>query len=151
MATEIRDARPPTALVRAGNPLVRTVLRSPLGQWIDALAVLEFTGRRTGRRYRVVTGWHVLDGDGVVFTPAVWRANFASGADAKVRHRGTDRTMRGVLETESTTVADALNHVIGDGSSGRALGLSVPPGQRISADDVVRLGRAFIRLDSART
>src|SRR4051812_50117701 len=101
MATEIRDARPPTALVRAGNPLVRTVLRSPLGQWIDALAVLEFTGRRTGRRYRVVTGWHVLDGDGVVFTPAVWRGKFASGAGAKGRPRRADPEMGGVFETES--------------------------------------------------
>jgi hypothetical protein len=145
MATGVRERRPPDAVVRALNPVLRVVLGSRLGRLVKPLAVLEFTGRRTQRRYRVVTGWYQLNGDNVVFSPALWRSNFADGATAQVRHRGTLQTLRGVLVTDAIVVAEALNVLISTGTSPRTLGLWVPPGHRITAEDVTHTRRAMIR------
>jgi len=145
MAAEVRERRPPDAVVRALNPVLRVVLGSRFGRLVEPLAVLEFTGRRTHRRFQVVTGWYQLDGDNVVFSPARWRANFAGGAAARVRHRGTLHTLHGVLVTDALAVGDALNRLISAGTAPRTLGLWVPPGHRITAEDVAHTRRAMIR------
>ena len=151
MVTETRDRRPPEALVRALKPLMRVFLGSRLGRLVGGLAVLEFGGRRTHRRYHVVTGWYRLEGDDVVFTPALWRSNFTGGAAASVRHRGTLRMLHGVLDTDPASVAEAFNRVISAGTSPRALGLRVPPGHRLTSDDVERTKRAVIRFTSTQS
>jgi hypothetical protein len=145
MAAKVRERRPPDVVVRALNPLLRVVLGSRFGRLVKPLAVLEFTGRRTQRRYRVVTGWYQLDGDNVVFSPARWRLNFAGSTTAQVRHRGTLQSLRGVLVTDAVAVGDALNRLISAGTSPRTLGLWVPPGHRITSEDVVHTRRAMIR------
>jgi hypothetical protein len=145
MAAEVRERRPPDLVVRALNPVLRVVLGSRFGRLVKALALLEFTGRRTHRRLQVVTGWYQLDGDNVVFSPAPWRVNFAGGATARVRHHGTLQSLHGVLVTDARAVADALNRLISAGTSPRTLGLWIPPGHRITAEDVARTRRAMIR------
>src|SRR4026209_1691488 len=93
------------------NPVLRRVLRSPLGKRIGKLATIEVVGRRTGHSYSVVCGWdeiggrpgvfqpaghsyavvcgcREIGGRRVVFTPAGWRSNFAGGAPAVVCHKG---------------------------------------------------------------
>ncbi|MGI5171059.1 hypothetical protein ACQEU3_42580 [Spirillospora sp. CA-253888] len=63
----------------------------PLG---ERLAVLRFTGRRTGRRYELPVGVHALDGGPVIATSGGWRHNFAGGAEAEIVWRGERRTAR---------------------------------------------------------
>jgi hypothetical protein len=46
------------ACMRFGNAFMRPLLRSGLGRRIDDLALLSFTGRKTGRRYTVPVGYH---------------------------------------------------------------------------------------------
>ena len=48
MTAVARDARPPLALVRVINPTMRVVLRTPLGRLVRPVALLDFTGRRSG-------------------------------------------------------------------------------------------------------
>jgi hypothetical protein len=93
MTAVVRDARPPTAMVAAINPILRALLRTPFARLAKHLALLEFSGRRSGRRYRVPVGWHQADGVPVVFTPAPWRANFQGGAPTTVHHRGRSQHM----------------------------------------------------------
>lgn len=131
------------------NPVLRRVLRSPLGRRIGKLATIEVVGRRTGHSYSVVCGWHEIGGRQVVFTPAAWRSNFAGGAPAVVCHRGRIEQYVGELEHDHSTVADALNKVIGAGTSPRALGLRVPKGAVITADDVRGLDRAIVEFRPA--
>jgi hypothetical protein len=145
MSVAVTDGRPPLRLVRMINPINRAVLLSPLGHLIAGLAVLHFEGRRTHRKYRVVTGWYQLDGDGVVFTPARWRSSFAGGAEASVRHRGRSSRLVGVLETDPSIVATALQRTIDAGTSPRGLGLRIAPGHTLSAADVEQQDRAMIR------
>ena len=139
------DQRPPDRVVRGLNPVVRALLRSPAGRLIGGLGLLEFDGRRTHRRYRVVVGCHRLDGETVVFTPAPWRSNFTSGATATVLHRGQRQTLTGTLDTDPARVANALGRLIDSGTSPRALGLNVPAGHSITATDVETIDRAMIR------
>ncbi len=71
MTTDVaRDARPPLILVRVMNPIMRVVLRTVLGRLVRPFALLEFTGRRSGRRFLVPVGWHEIDSGHFAFTPA---------------------------------------------------------------------------------
>ena len=143
----VSDARPPEPLVRAINPVVRTLVRSPFGRRIPALAVIEYRGTRTGRRRRVVVAWHELGGRAFALTPAGWRANFVDGASALVRHSGQTLTMTGSLEPRPETVASTLRAHLAAGGSARSLGLRVAAGHEIDAADVRVLGRSIVWFD----
>lgn len=137
--------------MRVSNPLLTFLLGTRAGSRLADLALLEFPGRRTGRRISVVVGWHIVDGTPLVFTPAPWRANFAEGATARVRQGGRDEVQFGTLDLEAAAVAAGLNAVLGAGSSPRALGLRVQAGHVVTAEDVTRTGRAMVRFGPALT
>lgn len=143
----VRDARPPEMLVRATNPVVRTLVQSPLGRFIPALAVVDHVGRRSGARRRVVVGWHELDGRAFVVTPAAWRANFSDGASARVRQHGRSRLMRGTLVSDAALVADTLAAFFAAGGSPASCGLRIEADHRIDAHDVELVGRSIVWFD----
>ncbi len=143
----VRDARPPEMLVRATNPFVRSVLRSPVGRFIPALAVVDHVGRRSGARRRVVVGWHELDGREFVVTPAAWRANFSGGASAGVHQHGRTRAMRGTLISDVAMVADTLRAFFAAGGSPASCGLRIAADHRIDADDVETVDRSIVWFD----
>jgi hypothetical protein len=147
MTAVAQDARPPIAVIRVLNPIMRMVLRTPLGRAVKPFALLEFAGRRTGRRYRVPAGWHVVDGTPVVFTPAPWRVNFAESRHALVRYRGRARQMTGTLVTDPAEVAAALNSLFAAGGAPRDVGIKAPSGHTMGAADVIAVDRAMIRFD----
>ncbi|MEP6527394.1 MAG: hypothetical protein ABJA86_09530 [Nocardioidaceae bacterium] len=144
MSTGVRDARPPRAVLRLLNPIVKALLRTRASRAIPQIALLEFCGRRSGRRLSVVVGWHALHNARVVFTPAPWRWNFAGGAAASVRWRGRDEDHVGTLELDPATVARAIDVVLRAGTSPRALGLRVSAGHTVTAGDVLRTRRAMV-------
>lgn len=139
------DARPPLLLVRLLNPVMRIVLRTPLGRVVRPFALLEFEGRRTGRRYRVPVGWHEIESGHVVCTPAPWRVNFRDGIPVTVRYRGHRRELTGTLDDDPEHVAAALRSLADRCGSLRPVGVDVPPGHHITAADVLALDRALIR------
>ena len=144
MSQEVRDARPSVKLTRVLNPILSCILRTPAAGLVKPLALLEFSGRRSGRRYQVLVGWHEHDGVARVFSPADWRLNFAQPAPAVVRYNGRRRTVRGTLVRDAQAVAEALDAVISRGVSPRMLGLDMAPGHHITAADAVATRRAMI-------
>lgn len=150
MMAVVRDVHPPTAVIKVLNPIMRTVLGTPLGRLVRPFALLEFTGRQSGRQYRVPAGWHVVDGGPVVFSPAPWRANFAGGAPVTVRHRGRAQQMTGTLVIDRAEVAAALTSLLASGTPPRAVGLDIPPGHTVDASDVLAVDRALIRFRVAQ-
>jgi hypothetical protein len=144
-ADEVRDARPPALLVRIMNPVMRFVLRTPVGALVRPFALLEFRGRRTGRRYRVPVGWHATDCGRVVFTPAPWRVNFRGGIPVTVTYRGRRDELTGTLDDDPAIVAEALQSVVEHRGSLRPVGIDLPAGHRITAADVRAVDRALIR------
>ena len=148
-AGPVRDGRPPAAMVGAMNPLLRNALRSPLGAVMRPLALLEFTGPRSQRRFRVPVGWHLVDGQPVVFTPASWRVNFRGGAQVLVYRHGRRQRMIGTLDTDAEEVATAMRVVLGAGTPARLVGLLVPVGHEVTAADMTAQNRALVRFESA--
>ncbi len=145
--TVASDARPPLLFVRAMNPIMRIVLRTPLGWLVRPFALLEFHGRRSGRLLRVPVGWHEIDTGQVVFTPAPWRANFHGGAAVTVHHHGRRLKLVGTLDDDADTVAAALQSLADRRGSLRPVGIDIPDNHRVTATDVVTVDRALIRFE----
>ncbi|MDF3299894.1 hypothetical protein [Streptomyces tropicalis] len=95
----------------AADARMRELLSRPDPGPVGArLALLHFTGRRTGRAYTVPAGVHTLGDALVVATGSGWRLNFAGGADGALTWQGRrwparftlltdpERTARGYLE-----------------------------------------------------
>jgi hypothetical protein len=146
-----RDARPPPLLIALLNPVMRVVLRTPLGRLVRPFALLEFDGRRTGRRYRVPVGWHQIDSRRVVCTPASWRANFRDGIAVTVTFRGHRQDFTGTLVDDPEVVAAALQRLTDQNGSLRPIGVDIPIGHRVTAADVRAVDRALIRFTPGTT
>ena len=85
---------------------MRPLIRSRMGAHMHDLAVISFTGRKTGRRYAVPVGYQELDGQGLILTAAGWKANLRGGADVEVVHDGRTQPMRADLIEDADEVAD---------------------------------------------
>jgi hypothetical protein len=86
----VESAHPPKALVRVTNPVLRLLLRSPLGGPIrKQFMVLRFFGRKIGRRYDVPVVAHRLGDELYSLTDARWRNNFRGGGDVEAPLTGT--------------------------------------------------------------
>ena len=147
MQTQTREptVRPfePTArfrrLMRVGNTFMRPLLHSRLGRGIDDLALLSFTGRKSGRLYTVPVGYHELNGQGVVLTASPWKANLRGGADVEVEHNGRRMPMRAELIEDPHEVAQvysALLRKIELSKAKLAIGLEVI-GEKIPTDEEI--------------
>ena len=150
MTDGVQDARPSALMTGVLNPILSLILRTPAARLIKPFAVLEFTGRRSGKRYRTIVGWYEDDRTARVFSPAAWRVNFANPAVAIVYYRGRKRTVRGALVRDPEAVAAALDSVLARGVSPRMLGMAMPSGHRITATDVVALRREMIEFHDER-
>jgi hypothetical protein len=144
MTDRVHDLHPPEVILRIMDPVLRLLLRSPAARWMNGLAILTFTGRRTGNKYEIVVGWHELDGKGFVITPAPWRANFTDGAAMTLLHRGKRTAGRGELESDPAKVGQALNRLQDKGTQLRMIGIKAPPGHRLTESDITGLHRALV-------
>ncbi|MCG7578761.1 hypothetical protein [Mycolicibacterium sp. OfavD-34-C] len=149
----IDAAHPPEALLKVANPVLRRVLRTPLGRPLGEFMLVEFTGRKTGRRYSVPVSAHQLDGDLYAVLEANWKYNFRGGGDAVVHHRGNRTAMRGELITEPAAVVDIVDRLAksyGTKRAQRYMGLTFRDDRVPSAADwqdaVGRLGIAAVKL-----
>jgi hypothetical protein len=101
----IEVGHPPSALLRLVNPILSTLLRTPLaGPLGKQLMVLSFTGRKSGRQFTIPVSAHVIDGDLYALAGAVWKNNFRDGAPAQVVYGGKTTTMRGELIRDRAAV-----------------------------------------------
>lgn len=83
---------PPAALYRLMNPVMAALLRSPLHRAVSGrLMLLEFAGRRSGRRYAFPVGYVEDGGELLVGSEKGWVANFRGGQPVSVRLRGERR------------------------------------------------------------
>ncbi len=98
---------PPSALLRAVNPILGFLLGTPLaGPMRKQLMVLNFTGRKTGRQFSLPLSAHVIDNELYALTGAGWKQNFRGGAPAQVVYDGKKTAMRGELIRDREVVTD---------------------------------------------
>lgn len=113
---------------RVVNPAVSALLRSPLhGLVSDDLALVTFTGRRSGREFTTPVGYHELDdGRTLILTHSPWWKNLRDGGPVTLRVRGEDREAIATPETDPDAVAADLRALVEHVGVGRIrrLGLS---------------------------
>ena len=136
--------------MRVANSALRPVMKSRLGRLVRGqLVIVSFSGRKSGREYEIVVGWHDAGGTRAVFTPARWRVNFRGGTPVTVVHEGRKLTGTGTLVEDPEEVARGLQQAIDSGSKPSLLGITVPDGHKVTPEDVRATRRAMIRLEVA--
>jgi hypothetical protein len=141
-----RSTTPPRGLMRRLiNPVVRWIAHSPAGRWTGDLLVLEFSGRRSGRRLSVPVLGRRYGTSLYALTDATWALNFSGGATVRVASRGSRWTATGVLVTDQAEAAAVLRTAIAT-SGARHVGLSLPPNWAGTDADLCALRRA-VRLE----
>ncbi|UXA18754.1 hypothetical protein [Mycobacterium sp. SMC-4] len=149
----IEISHPPGVILRTLNPVLRRVLRTPLGGRLTELMVVSFRGRKSGRQFEVPVSAHHLDGDLYVVLEAQWKHNFRDGADAEVTYQGQTTPMTGVLITDRAAVTDVAHRLTasyGAKKAQRMMGLKFADGrvptQQEWTEAVDRLGIAAVKL-----
>jgi hypothetical protein len=103
-------SHPPAGLLRAVNPMLGFLLKTPLaGPLRNQMMVVNVKGRKSGRQYSIPLSAHQIDNSLYALTTAPWKNNFRDGAPADVLHGGKTTAMRGELITDPAVVAD-LSH-----------------------------------------
>jgi hypothetical protein len=147
MTTTITRSVPPTALVRAINPLARLLLRSPAHGLIDeAVLLLHVTGRKTGRVYNIPVGYTSLADRLILVTVARWRVNLRGGADVSVTRHGHRLPMHALLDEEPASVAVTYDSVIdrlGWQQAARQLGIKTAHGRRPTVLELRAAAQAY--------
>ncbi len=112
-----------------GNRAVTAILRSPLhGLLGQDFALMEFTGRRTGRAYTVpVNAFATEDGYLIISRrERTWWRNLRDRPDAALRHRGSVRQMQAQLIADPREVAEILRlHLRQRPSHARFFGIAI--------------------------
>ena len=103
-------------LYRAINPVVKKILRSPLhGVLSQNTLLLEFTGRKSGRKLSTPVSYHLTDGIAHCFTRKsfVWWKNLNSGEPVYVTIKGKRHLVRPEVEAENSEIkGQALRHFL---------------------------------------
>lgn len=140
----VERRQPPKGPFVVVNALMRAVLGSRLPDPTRGrIALLSFTGRKTGRRYRTPVGVHDLDGTLVTLTSSGWRKNFRGGAPVTLRRGGTDPLTANLTE-DPEQVADtyvALIGRFGHDKAARRLGIRINVDRAPTHDELADAAR----------
>jgi hypothetical protein len=135
--------KPPEAVIKVANPIMRWLLGSPLHGLVDKHSMLlRFRGRRTGRAYMVPVGRRTIDGQLGVLTNSGWRVNFRGGASVEVTLEGELRPGHAELVEDPEEVARVSANLIeeyGHERAGRPLGIRVNVDRKPTHEELVDL------------
>jgi hypothetical protein len=108
-------SHPSEAMLRAVNPALKFLLRTPLaGPARKQLMVLSFTGRKSGKQYSIPVSAHRIDNQLYSLAGAGWTKNFRGGRAAEVMLDGKTTKMSGELIVDPAVVSD-LSHRLAEG------------------------------------
>ncbi len=146
-----RMRRPPDAAYKVINPLMGLLLRSPLhGPLGKRLLLLEYTGRKSGKGFRIPVAYVREGRELLLATQSGWKANFRGGAPVKVWLDGERRPAFAELIDDDAGVADALGRMVrAQPDFARIIGAAVGPDGAIARADLARVrgeGFAAIRV-----
>jgi hypothetical protein len=118
-------------VLRVVNPVIRTLLRSPVHRPLSKqLMLLSVRGRRSGRTITVPVGRHASNGMLLVSVSGRWRHNLIGGAPVQVTLDGRERAGYAEVEMDPDPVAQIFKMLldrVGLGSAGLlGLKLNIP-------------------------
>jgi hypothetical protein len=134
------------------NLVMRPLLSSPLGRRVGGVMLLDFRGRRTGRRLKVPVNFNLVDGVPMAFTSAPWRLNFEGEHPVTVTHRGrVFETTGKLLPMTPPEMGRAVRTSLDNGGSAQRMGIKTARGHDPTATELAELGPALgtavVRLD----
>ncbi|MFP4554900.1 MAG: hypothetical protein ACLFRT_13725 [Actinomycetota bacterium] len=148
---------PPKLMFMIVNPIMRFLLGTGAGKRFSELARLEFTGRKTGKEYAVVTAIHDIDGRDAALTNSGWRWNFQGGREIVKVQSGKRERVQATLVTDPDEVARVYSSMIqelGVEDSPRRLGIRINvdgmPTHEQLVDLAEREGLSVVYLDPLR-
>jgi hypothetical protein len=158
VAPPVEDHRPPPAVLRVVNPVMRALLRSPLHRAFSKnLMVLSVQGRKTKRTVSVVVGRHQVDRTLLVSASGNWRYNLRGGAPVRVTLDGVEHAAHAELEEDADEVARVYRQLLESLGLDRAsvIGLRVNVARLPTVEEikpaVARRGIARVRLMEPHT
>lgn len=124
---------------RAGNAVPAVILRSPFHAVMShKYAIIEFTGRKSGRRYTTPVAY-VRDGDTVLLsTDSPWWRNLRGGAPVRLRLQGRTVTGTATAATDAAQSSAVIRRLVDEIRSYARLAGIRREGGRVSDADVDR-------------
>lgn len=148
---------PPRAIFRLVNPIVKFLLRSPIGagRMGEMVALLRLTGRKSGKMYTIPVGFHRFaeEGDHVVylFTDGRWWKNLRGGAPVTLRIKGREYTGYATPRHNEAEHVRRVRELLGRYGlkNARRLGLTLDPGHQPTEAELraALQGHIFIRVE----
>jgi hypothetical protein len=138
----IEDAAPNATIFKVGvNPVMKVLFRTPLKRPLGRqLALLRFTGRKSGRRYEFPVGILDVRGGRAITSRRGWKVNFLGGLGCEVVVDGRWVQAKGTLVHDVDETADIFGELIerfGWQRAPRRLGLKVNVGRQPTHDELV--------------
>jgi hypothetical protein len=151
-SAQARPQRPPALIYKVVNPTLKVLLYSPLhGLMSKRLMVLNFQGRKSGKPYSIVVGYHA-DGDTVlVTTQARWAKNLVGGVPVNLRLRGRKRSGTAQLLTDIDAMSAAYATLLsGAPELGQFIGVSLDSaGKPVAAEVADARQRGYVVISIA--
>ncbi len=143
---------PPRWLFKLVNPVVRTMLRSPLhGVLSGRVMLLRFVGRKTGRLYTIPVGYAQAGSTLLSGTGGGWAKNLRGGQRVMLRLRGEERSgVAEVVDDEEGMIAGYKTIMAVSPGYGRATGIGLDEQGNPRREDVAearRAGHVVIRVE----
>lgn len=112
MTEQVVVSHPSDAMLRAVNPMMKFLLRTPFaGPARKQLMVLSFKGRKSGNPYSIPVSAHHIDNQLYSLSGSPWTKNFRGGAPADVLYDGKTTAMTGELIVDPAVVAELSHRV----------------------------------------
>lgn len=145
--------RLPEPLFVVINPVMRTLLRSPLHfLWSRSLMLITFTGRKSGRRYTTPVRYVRLDGIVRCFTSSenLWWRNLRGGAVVSLRIEGRERSYHATaIDDDPPRIRAALQHYLALFPQDAAYhGIRLNPDKSLLAEDLERATRDAVVVEA---
>lgn len=145
---------PPKLMFAIVNPIMRFLVGTAAGKRLGDLARLEFTGRKSGKSYAVVTALHQVGDRLAALTNSGWRWNFAGGRRIQMVHKGERKQVEATLVADADEVAQVYSDMIdklGVEGAPRRLGIKInidgKPSHQQLVDLAEREGLSVVYLD----
>ncbi len=146
------ETKPPKAVMKGMNVVMKGLLRSPLhGRISNMLMLLTFTGSKSGKQFTTPVGYQ-REGDTItIITDSPWWKNLEGGAPVKMLVRGEE--LRGSARpiTDKDNVLQATREFLQKNGvqNARQIGLNLDK-SRMPTDDELRVilrDRVIVKID----
>ena len=133
------------------NTVMRGILRSPLHPMMSGrILVIDVTGRKTGKLYRIPAGYVEHDGAILIGTAGTWRRNLAANQTVTVLLRGRPRQATAEVITDEDRCGELYRPILAKNPvHGKYASIGIEPGGSPNPADLraaLRRGIAVVRL-----